>query len=30
MERELMEKGKLTIIYRDKSIITTTNKERYK
>lgn len=30
MERELRDKGKLTTIYRDKSIITTTNKERYK
>lgn len=30
MERELRGKGKLTTIYRDKSIITTTNKEKYK
>lgn len=30
MERELRGKGKLTMIYRDKSIITTTNKEKYK
>lgn len=30
MERELREKGKLTRICKDKSIIETTNKEKYK
>lgn len=30
MERELREKGKLTRICKDKIIIETTNKERYK